>query len=170
MTSNLVARMPSAKMEVKRTFTVAPILRETFRYGDASSVGRALVIPPQRIDDMLAGRRPNPFDQAAIIVEQLRRNGNDASDAGLLALNRRLDYTAFRNTNTIDDARFADLLNEVADVVKTRAAIEAPDSDGGCKRTASELRELARKAYAVAEDATAYASGLLKTAASKESR
>jgi hypothetical protein len=176
--SNLVARPSSAKMEVKRSSTeraevarsFAPVLLATFQHGDRSSVAAALVLPPQRIDAMCWGSVQNPFDQAAIVCEQLQKNGNPGWDAPYIALSRRLNFTTFRNTSCPDDVRFAQLLNEVSEVVRTRASIDDPNSDGGAEHTADELRMLAARTLDLAAQATAYANALVMRAAAKETR
>lgn len=140
----------------------APILRAACHHGDRSSIGRALVLPPQRIDDMCNGTRPNPFDQAAVCVEQLRRNSNSDSEQPFLALSRRLDYTVFRNTSAADDVQFAKVVREFADVMDARAESERPDSDGGSQLTESERQRLASQALELAEAATAFAHDLLR--------
>lgn len=168
--SNLRAVAPAEKTEVNPKFQHASILRAVMQYGDKSSIARAYPLSSQIVDEWVSGERWNPFDSVAVFTEQLRRNANPAADEPFKILAHRLDFTVFRNARSVDDEKFAQLLNEVSDVVRKRAEIDDPNSDGGTEHTPAELRALAREAKDLAEEAHAYAQTLLRQAAAKETR
>jgi hypothetical protein len=143
----------------RTTESFAALLAETFERGDQASLGAALGIPPQHVNEWVADVRRSPFEAAVIAIEQLRKNGNARANELFLAMARRLGFVAYQETSSVDDVKFATLLREFSDVVNIRAEVE---SDGVI--TPEERRKVARRAMELAECATAYAREQLRTA------
>lgn len=164
-TSNLVVTVPVRQVRQELIGTAKngsseAVLADVFGRGDLSSVAAALNIPHQRMSLMLQGLVRTPLAASAILVEQLRRNNNPRADEAFLWLARRLGFVAFRNNEAAaDDERLAKLIREFADVMETRADV---DADG--VRTAAERRELAKQAFELSEAALAYAREQLQRA------
>jgi|SRR5581483_2067439 len=127
------------------------LLSGVFERGDQCSVGHALKISQQIVYEWLTGQRRSPFEAAAVVIEQLRRNGNARSDAPFLALARRLGYIAYRHEERLDDAEFAELLREFSEVVDERARAE---QDG--RITRSERLAIAERVSELIDCAAQY--------------
>jgi hypothetical protein len=112
----------------RTTESFAALLAETFERGDQASLGAALGIPPQHVNEWVADVRRSPFEAAVIAIEQLRKNGNARANELFLAMARRLGFVAYQETSSVDDVKFATLLREFSDVVNI--AIEPSKSDG----------------------------------------
>jgi hypothetical protein len=143
----------------RTTESFAALLAETFERGDQASLGAALGIPPQHVNEWVADVRRSPFEAAVIAIEQLRKNGNARANELFLAMARRLGFVAYQETSSVDDVKFATLLREFSDVIETRSAAE---SDGVV--TADERRRIARRAMELAECATSYARDQMRKA------
>jgi hypothetical protein len=143
----------------RTTESFAALLAETFERGDQASLGAALGIPPQHVNEWVADVRRSPFEAAVIAIEQLRKNGNARANELFLAMARRLGFVAYQEIAAADDAKFATLLREFSDVIETRSAAE---SDGVV--TADERRRIARRAMELAECATSYARDQMRKA------
>jgi hypothetical protein len=146
-------------MKTERNYTTAKrmseVLAETFERGDQTSIGHALRIPQQHVQEWTVdGARRNSFDEVAIIIETLRANGNGRADEPFLALARRLGFVAFRaDDRNSDDFSFAELLREVSDVIEEKAKAEADGWTAAEHRCmAQRLSELIERASAVRAD------------------
>lgn len=154
------------------------VLGDVFERGDATSVGIALHVPNQHIFEMLANVRRNPVEATAIVVEQLRRNGNRRADEPFLWLAWRLGYVAHRvETNAADAGLLAAFLKETSDVIAAHGVMqrarEEAERDGVItiaerRQSIAHRRELALQLSEVVERAMAYRQEELNRAAEEE--
>lgn len=142
------------------------LLREVFEHGDQRTVGTMLGLPKQHVWDMFNDTRRNPLDAVVILIETLRRNGNARADELFLALARRLDFIAYRESSAgADDIDFAALFREFADVVNARAEAE---KDG--KVEPRERREIAKQCNEMIEKLACYRDAQIQRATADEAR
>lgn len=123
-------------------------------HGHQAAVAAALGWPRQRVNDILRGVRPHPFEQSRDFIECCRRNGNAESEGPFLELSRQLGYVSHRrgSTTPTDADDFAGTLREVADVVNAHAAAtDGRDDDEDTLDLVRQLRELEEKACAFAD-------------------
>lgn len=135
------------------------LLASILRHGDQRALAKALHVSPQLVYSWTIppryeggdGQR-SPVECTVEIVKILHAEQNPDADQIVHGIAAELGFFVFKLTaGEVDDAKFASLLREVSDVVRTRADAE---SDG--RLTPEERRQIAKEVGDLIERANAY--------------
>lgn len=138
------------------TSQIGSVLADVLRadHGTQSRVADRLGWSRQRVFEMLAGRVVSPFEQVKRVILTLRAAKNPQADAPFEALADELDFVTHRRDHALpsDDASFAVMLREVADVVDAHAkATDGENDEADALCFLSALRDLESAVCAFAD-------------------